>query len=179
MKDLPSLPEIDGTVESTHYAHLNRSLDETSITWRLERRALRETLIDPNRLTDDLQFSYKQVAAGIEDGIALCIEINDATLGTLIAQPRPELKTLHLLDLRVDYDYRRQGTGTALACAAIGHTKEFDLRAITAETTMQNDPAIQLLRKLAFEPAGLDTHRFSNHDLVKERATLLWCLPLD
>jgi len=151
VNDLSLLPEIDGTAESTHYSHLNRAVDESSITWRLERRLLRDRLIDANRLTDDLAFNYKQIAAGIEDGLALCIEINDSPMASLVAQSRAEFRTLHLIDLR----------------------------ALTAETPTHNDPAIQLLRKLAFEPAGLDAFRFSNHDLVKEKATLLWCLPLN
>jgi len=179
VNDLSLLPEIDGTAESTHYSHLNRAVNESSITWRLERRLLRDRLIDANRLTDDLAFNYKQIAAGIEDGLALCIEINNSPMASLVAQSRAEFRTLHLIDLRVDYDYRRQGLGTALVCAAIGHARDTDLRALTAETPTHNDPAIQLLRKLAFEPAGLDAFRFSNHDLVKEKATLLWCLPLN
>jgi ribosomal protein S18 acetylase RimI-like enzyme len=109
----------------------------------------------------------------------LCIELDGAPAAALVAQPRPDLGTVHLLDLRVDYDFRRQGLGTALACAVIGHARESEARAITAETRTDNFPAMSFLRKLGFEPAGLDTHRFSNHDLVKERATLLWALALD
>jgi ribosomal protein S18 acetylase RimI-like enzyme len=176
--DLAHLAEIDATVESSHYFHLNRTVDETSTNWRLERRALRERLIDSNRLNDDLEFFYKQMISGVEDGLAICIDINDAPVACLLAQPRTELGTLQLLDVRVDYDYRRQGMGLALAFTAIGHAREADLRAVTAETLTQNDPAAQLFRKLGFEPAGLDTFRSSNHDLVKEKATLLWCLPL-
>lgn len=177
--DLSYLNDIDATVDSQKYVHLNRTIDETGITWRLERRELRERSIDPNRISDDLQFHYRQIASGIEDGLALCIELDDGPVASLIAQPRPEIKTLHLIDLRVDFDHRREGMGMSLVCAAIAHARDEELRAITAETPTQNDPAAQLLRKLAFEPAGLDTFRFSNHDLVKERATLLWCLPLD
>ncbi|HRK31524.1 MAG TPA: GNAT family N-acetyltransferase [Tepidisphaeraceae bacterium] len=177
--DLLSLPEIDGTVESTHYAHVNRVIEETSVTWKLERRLLRQRSIDGNRLSDDMQFAYKQIVTGVEDGLAVCIDMAGAVVASLIAQPRGELGTLHLVDLRVDYDYRRQGLGLALACAAIGHARDAGLRAITAETSTQNDPAAEMLRKLAFEPAGVDAFRFSNHDLVKERAILLWSLPLE
>jgi ribosomal protein S18 acetylase RimI-like enzyme len=54
-----------------------------------------------------------------------------------------------------------------------------ELRAVRAETPASNYPAIRLLRKIAFELAGLDTHRHSNHDLVKEQVTLLWYAALD
>lgn len=173
------LGEIDGTVESARYLHLNRSVGDFSASWTLEPRDLRERLIDPNRIDDTGSFLIKQIVAGVEDGVALCIELNGQPVAALVAQPRPDARTLHLLDLRVDFDYRRQGLGTALGCAAIGHARENGLRAITAETRTNNFPAISFLRKLGFEPSGLDTHRHSNHDLVKERATLLWCLVLD
>jgi hypothetical protein len=57
--------------------------------------------------------------------------------------------------------------------------KESKLRAISAETTANNDPANQLLIKLGFAMAGLDSHKHSNHDLVKETVTLLWYATLD
>lgn len=178
--DLTALPEIDGTIDSVRYLHLNRTLGEFgAATWSLEPRDLRERLIDPNRLEDDLLFAVRQIVTGIEDGLALCIELQGGPVAVAVAQPRPALGTLHLLDLRVDYEYRRQGLGSALAFAMIGNAREQAVRAVTAETRTDNFPAIEFLRKLGFEPAGLDTHRQSNHDLVKERATLLWCLPLD
>lgn len=177
--ELPALEEIDATIESTHYLHLNRAIDEQSTTWRLERRELRQRLTEPNRLNDELAFSFKQVIAGIEEGLALCIELDDRPVAALLAMPRADAGTLHVVDLRVDFDFRRQGLGTSLAYAAIGLAREREFRGVTAETRADYFPAISLLRKLQFEPAGLDTHRFTNHDLVKERATLLWCLPLD
>jgi hypothetical protein len=54
-----------------------------------------------------------------------------------------------------------------------------ELRAVKAETPTNNVPAIQLFRKVEFELAGLDTHRYSNHDLVKESVTLFWYAALD
>lgn len=177
--DLALLTEIDSTVHSDHYSHLNRTTDETSIIWRLERRALREKLVSANRISDELEFSYRQIVSGIDDGLAACIEINGTVVASMLAQQRADLGTLALLDLRVDYDFRRQGLGMSLACAAISLGRDQALRAISAETPSQNDPAAQLLKKLGFEPAGLDAYRRSNHDLVKEDATLLWCLPLE
>jgi len=179
IEELPALAEIDGTVESTQYLHVNRAVEQFAAAWSLELRNLREKLIDPNRVNDDLAFSVKQIVSGIEEGIALCIELNGQPVAILAAEVRPAAKTLQLLDIRVDYDFRRQGLGTALLCAAINHAHETECRALTAETRTDNFPAIAFLRKLGFEPAGIDTHRHTNHDLVRERATLLWCLALD
>jgi hypothetical protein len=36
-----------------------------------------------------------------------------------------------------------------------------------------------MLHKLAFEIAGVDTHRHSNHDMVKEAATIFWYAAMD
>lgn len=177
--ELALLTDIDGTVQSSRYLHLNRSLTEFGASWSLEPRDLRERLIDPNRIDETTAFAFRQIVGGIEEGIALCIELQGEPVAALVAQPRVELRTLHVVDLRVDFDYRRQGLGTALGCAAINCAREGELRAVTAETRTDNFPAISFLKKLGFEPAGLDTHRLSNHDLVKERATLLWCLALD
>lgn len=178
--DLAALAEIDATIDSVRYLHLNRQVDESgAASWSLEPRELRERLIDSNRLDDETAFAFKQIVGGIEEGLALCIDLQGSPVAAIAVQPRPTLGTLHLLDLRVDYDYRRQGIGSALAYAAVGHARDQGVRALTAETRTDNFPGIEFLRKLGFDPAGLDTHRFSNHDLVKERATLLWCLPLD
>ncbi len=62
---------------------------------------------------------------------------------------------------------------------AIEYAKEQELRAVAVETPASNNPAHQMLTKLGFRLAGLDSLRNSNHDLVKEAVTLLWYLTLD
>ena len=61
----------------------------------------------------------------------------------------------------------------------IQHARDRELRALSAETRTNNLPCNRLLQKLAFEIAGIDTHSHSNHDLVKEAATILWYAALD
>ena len=145
----------------------------------MQDRPLREHLRTPNRLSDDTKFLARQLATGADDGLALVAEHDDHLVGLLLAQPDPAHGTLNLLDLRVDYDYRRQGLGLALLYQLLTAARDQQVRAVRAETPANNYPAIQLLRKTSFEPAGLDTHRLSNHDLVKEQVTLLWYAPLD
>jgi ribosomal protein S18 acetylase RimI-like enzyme len=79
----------------------------------------------------------------------------------------------------VDYDLRRQGLGMALVYQIVQKTREAELRAVTAETRTNNFPANQLLLKCGFDLGGLDTRRHTNHDMVKESATLLWYASLD
>jgi ribosomal protein S18 acetylase RimI-like enzyme len=65
-----------------------------------------------------------------------------------------------------------------LVFQVIQAAKDAELRAVFAETRTSNVPAGKLLQKLSFEVAGIDTHRHSNHDMVKEVATVFWYAPV-
>src|SRR5688572_18970135 len=106
--DLARLQEIDGTVESTRYLHLDYAAGEEGLTfaWRLEERPARQKLIESNRLDDDATFTLKSVVSGAEEGLALLIEHDEEPVAMLLARPEPAAGTLRLVDLRVDYDYR-------------------------------------------------------------------------
>src|SRR5437867_1622569 len=109
MSDLAKLIEIDGTVESTRYLHLDHSAEGMSASWRIEERAARQKLIDSNRLSDETLFVYKQIISGADEGAAMVIELNESLAAAMVAEHRPASGTLHIVDLRVDYDQRRQG----------------------------------------------------------------------
>ena len=177
--DLDDLLEIDGTVESSEYLHLERTGEGFALTWKLEQRPLREHRILPNRVNDDQKFTLRQVVSGADDGLALLAEHGGRKLALLLAQPQPQHGTLRVADLRVDYDFRREGLATALLFRAISEAREKGLRAVTAETLTDNLPAARLLSKCGFDLAGVDTQRHTNHDLVKESASLLWYVALD
>lgn len=178
-KDLDRIGDIDGTIESSDYLHLERSGEGLSQTWKLERRSLREKLIASNPISDELRFAIRQIVTGADDGLVLIAEHDELPVGLVVAQPRPLEGTIQLLDLRVDSDLRRQGVATVLGFQVIQHARDREIRAVSAETRTNNLPANQLLQKLSFEMAGVDTHRYSNHDMVKESATILWYAALD
>ena len=178
-KDLQTVRDIDGTVESTRYLHLEAGGEGLALSWRLEERPTRTKLIEPNRLEDDAYFTLKQVVSGVEEGLALLVEIDEAPVAMLLAVPDRSAGTLRIADVRVDYDYRRQGMGLALVYHAIHQAREMGLRAIHAETLSNNVPAAALLAKCGFDLSGVDTRRRSNHDLVKEAVTLFWYASLD
>ncbi|MCY2952770.1 MAG: GNAT family N-acetyltransferase [Planctomycetota bacterium] len=177
--DAAFLADIDGTIESTRYLHLDRSGEDLAPAWHIEERPLRQRLISPNPLDDNACFLLRQITAGSDEGLALVAEHENLIVACLIAQPRPHTNTLRLIDLRVDYDQRRQGLGFSLLCQAIQHARQLQLRAVSAQTFTNNIPAARFLLKLGFHLTGLDTHRHSNHDLVKESVTLFWHAALD
>ncbi len=178
-RDLDTLREIDGTIESTAYLHLDSSGELFNRTFALQQRPLRDKLIDSNRLDDDAFFSAKQLLTGADEGTVLVAEHDNAIVASLVAQPRHHLKTLHVVDLRIDYDHRRQGIGTAMIFQMIQQARDADLRAVSIETLTNNIPAASLLAKSGFELSGVDARRRSNHDIVKESATLFWYAALD
>jgi ribosomal protein S18 acetylase RimI-like enzyme len=177
--DLDQLADIDGTIESARYLHLERAGEALALTWKLDERPLREKLIDPNPLDDERRFAMKQIFTGADEGYALVAEHDDVVVAALVAQPDVLAARLRILDLRVDYDFRRQGVGMAMVFQSIQHARENKLRAVTIESLTNNLPASQFLLKCGFDISGLDTQRHSNHDLVKESATLIWHAALD
>jgi RimJ/RimL family protein N-acetyltransferase len=176
--DLDLLADIDGTIESTQYLHLHREGSELAIIWKLEERSLRSKLIEPNPLDDDQRFRARQITTGTDDGIALVAQHEGALAGALVAHPCPN-SILRVVDLRIDYDFRRQGVGMGMLYQIIAHAKECGLRAVMAQSKTNNYPAARFLSHCGFELAGVDTHRHSNHDLVKEAVALRWYVALD
>jgi ribosomal protein S18 acetylase RimI-like enzyme len=177
--DLDSLAEIDATIESTRYLHLDRSGEAVNIAWKLDERPLRTKLLEPNRFADEQRLIARQIATGADDGIALVAEHDGEPTALLLAQPRAARGAMKLIDLRVDFEHRRQGLASGLVYQLIQQAREMGLRAVAAESRANNFPASQLLLKLGFELAGVDTQRYSNHDLVKETITLFWYTALD
>jgi ribosomal protein S18 acetylase RimI-like enzyme len=177
--DLAGIAEIDGTVESSRYLHVERSGEGIAPSWRLQERPVRQKVIDPNRLDGDASFLVKQIVSGADEGFSLVVEHEEEPVAFLLAKAEPAAGTMRLVDLRVDYEYRRQGMGTALVFQLIQHAREQSLRAVAVESRSNNHPVAALLVKCGFELSGIDTRRWSNHDLVKEAATLLWYAALD
>jgi RimJ/RimL family protein N-acetyltransferase len=177
--DLDHLLDLDATIEATDYLHLDRSGEHLALTWKLEVRPLREKRIDRNDVGDDLRFAIKQVITGVEDGIARACDHDDHLTGLAVARLDPVRNVLDVLDVRIDYEYRRQGLGSALLYQLITHARESGVRAVAARSLTNNLPAARFLAKSGFDLAGLDTHLTTNHDLVKEAVTLFWYAALD
>jgi RimJ/RimL family protein N-acetyltransferase len=177
--DIDGLYDIDGTIESSQYLHLDRAGEGLDVSWKLAERPLREKRTLPNRLDEDRRFLLKQIATGADDGIVLVAEHDDAPVALLLAQVEPAFGTIRVHDLRIDYDQRRQGLATAMMYQVIAAAREQELRAVTAECATDNVPAARFLLKCGFDLSGLDARRFSNHDLVKESVTLHWYAALD
>ena len=177
--DLDRLIDIDGTIESNNYLHVEQSGEGVAASWRIEQRTLREKRMERNQPSDETQFLLRQVVSGIEEGVALLAEHDRINVAVLLARLEPEFGTLRLHDLRVDFEHRRQGLGSAMLYKLISEARDRQLRAVAANTRTDNFPAAQFLLKSGFELAGLDVRRHTNHDLVKETVTLFWYASLD
>ena len=173
-QDVDDIAEIDGTVESTEYAHVEQTTGEVGTSFKFEWRPTREKLIFAAPLEVDAAFTLRQIVGGNDEGVASLAEHNGHLAGLLLAQVDAARGVMGVLDLRVDYDHRREGIATVLLYQLIEQAREADLRAAYATTRTNNAPAAKLLDKLGWELSGIDTKRHDNHDLVKEQATLMW-----
>lgn len=177
--DLDLIDEIDGTLSTDRYLHVDRQGEGLVASFKVEDRPLPTPRIESNPINDDLRFTLKQVAAGIEDGLTMMAEHDGLPIAVMVATPTPDGSVVDLIDVRVDYDRRRDGLGSAMVFQAINYARERDARAVRAAARTSNVPFCAMLAKLGFELAGLDTYRETNHDLVKEQTTLVWYLALN
>src|SRR5580765_5444474 len=136
--DIDRLIDIDGTITSTNYLHVEKTGEEFGRTFKLEERPLRSKLIEPNRLDDEKQFAAKQIVGGIEDGLALVADHEGNVVASLVAQLDGSKSILQLIDLRVDHDHRGQGVGSALLFQLISRARELELRAVAAQSKTNN-----------------------------------------
>jgi ribosomal protein S18 acetylase RimI-like enzyme len=178
-RDLDLLTEIDGTIESASYVHVERSGEGMGLSWKLQERPLRERRVVSNAIDDERRFILRQIVSGAEEGLARMIEHDSVPVALIVASADVAAGVMRIHELRVDYDQRRQGLATALVYQVINIARERELRAVAAETKTDNSPAAQLLAKCGFDVAGLDAQRYSNHDLVKETVALFWYAALD
>jgi ribosomal protein S18 acetylase RimI-like enzyme len=181
--DLDLIDEIDATVDSIRYHHVERVVDQSAdgdrVRFAIEDRPLPVKRVESNPIGDDLRFSLKQTAADIEEGLALMAEHEEVPIASLLARVAlDDLTLVEIVDVRVDFDHRRQGLGSAMLFQAINFAREKEARAIRVATKSSNAAANALFAKLGFELAGVDTFRSTNHDLVKEQTTLIWYLAL-
>jgi GNAT superfamily N-acetyltransferase len=177
-QDMNLLGEIDSTVESSEYLHVDRTGEGLETAWKIQTRPLREKRTHRRNLDVDQIFSIRQIVEGTEDGIALVAEHDGALVAASTAKSDPASGIMRLIDLRVDFDFRRQGLASAMMFQIIQDARNRHLRAVYAQANADCYPIVSLLAKLSFEPAGLDTHFHSNHDLVKESVALFWYLML-
>ena len=177
--DLDLIDEIDATLDSATYLHVERHAEGLSARFAIEERPLPTRRIEPMPIGDELRFSMKQIANSIEDGTGFIAEHDGVPIAALLARPSPTNDLVELIDVRVDFDRRREGLASAMLFQLITAARNNEARAIRADVQSTNVPLARLLAKLGFECAGLDTQRHTNHDLVKERSTLIWYLAMN
>ena len=80
------------------------------------------------------------------------------------------LDELHILNVAVAPDHRRQGIGVALMKRLIDEAREISARAITLEVRESNQSAIRLYERVGFVLAGVRPHYYTD----KENALIYW-----
>jgi GNAT superfamily N-acetyltransferase len=177
--DLPRVLDIDATIESPQHLHILRQGEGFNSSWKLDPRRLRQPRVHRNALSDDTAFAIKQIVGGIDEGIALVVEHKDEITASAAARLDAAGKVLRLIDLRVDFEYRREGLASGLLFQLIQEARQKEFRAVATATLSDNFPAAELLGKLNFELTGFDTHFNSNHDLLNDSVILFWYLQLN
>jgi GNAT superfamily N-acetyltransferase len=177
--DLDGVKDIDATAESTQYLHIERGGEGLAVSWTVQPRPLREKRTRRHALDDEQGFAIRQIVAGADEGLALVVEHDGRPVAAAVARPDTAAGVLRVIDLRVDFEFRRQGLASAMMFQVIQEARLQGLRAVMVESPADDFPALQFLAKLGFEPAGLDTHYRSNHDLVKESVILFFYLALN
>ena len=177
--DMEGVKDIDATTESAEYLHIERAGEGLEVSWKIQPRPLREKRIRRHALEDEQSFAIRQIVTGADEGMVLVAEHDGRPVAAAAARPDPTAGVFRLIDLRVDFEFRRQGLASAMMFQIIQEARQQGMRAVMAESPADDFPALQLLVKLGFEPAGLDTHYQSNHDLVKESVILFFYLALN
>src|SRR5262245_50771261 len=73
-QDLSQLADIDATIESLQYLHVDSSGEGLNVSLNISLRPVREKIIASNRIDDELALLYRQIASGADEGIALAID---------------------------------------------------------------------------------------------------------
>jgi GNAT superfamily N-acetyltransferase len=176
--DVGMLDEIDATIESVEYLHVEKQSEGLRFSCVIEPRPTRSKLIESFALTDEMRFEIRQLIDAPEAGMAAVTMRAGVPVGLIAGQWDAGRGVMRLLDLRVDYDHRREGLATAMLFRLITDARERGARAIAVPAFAFNGPLNRMLVKFGFELTGLDTFLESNHDIVKERVTLWWYLAM-
>ena len=158
--DLDDLAEIDAAYDVERVLDVERDGDDADpllTPWRPGWRELDEPRVVANRVEGDVEFAYRQVARGIEEGVALRLDADGLPVAAAVAVLDPAAGVLRLIDLRVDYDARREGYGTTTLYAVVAAAREReDVAAVVAEVGGEAAAMLGLLVKSGFAVVGLD-----------------------
>ncbi len=161
LADINSCLDIDHTCYTDHVWQMKFEAGErkTAVTFdviRLPRRMKVEYPRDLQQLVDDWQLDQEFLVAELDDEVAGYIDV--------IA--RPWTQTAWIVNLAVDAEHRREGLGKALVLHARQWAREQGLRALMAEATTKNYPALCFFQKLGFQFCGFNDYYYTNEDIA-------------
>ena len=153
------------------------SLDHAIITdhvWQMavqEVKARVDVAFHTVRLPRQMQAEYPRSRDQLiedwqrEEGFFVA-EVDGQVCGYVDLILRPWQDQGWIANLAVDRPYRQRGIGTALLRQARRWASDQSLRAIMAEATTKNYPALCFYQKLGFQFCGFNDHYYLNQDIA-------------
>jgi ribosomal protein S18 acetylase RimI-like enzyme len=178
ISDINAIEEIDGTIETSQQLCIDDAGEWPRFSWNMEMRALPRRLILPNRLDDESRFMFRQIVSGADEGVALVADYGGNLMAMASGRFDPAQKLLRLIDVRVDYEYRRQGLASALLFQIAGLARQRELRGVHLACKTDNEAAIALMRKLGFDLRGVERRGSPDGRDGDRTAWLSWVLSL-
>ena len=151
--DLDGVKDIDATGESSQYLHIERTGEDLAISWNTQIRPLREKRLHRHALDDERAFALKQIVTGMDEGIALVTEHDGRRWPRRWERRTREAGIFRLIDLRVDFDFRRQGLASAMMFQMIRGARQRDLRG------SWSNPRPMISRCSSFWPSWVSNRR--------------------
>ena len=161
LADINTCLDIDHTCYTDHVWQMKVEDGErkTAVTFdviRIPRRMKVEYPRDVQQLVGDWQRNEGFLVADLEGEVAGYIDVIDS----------PWQKTAWIVNLAVDPEQRRQGVGKALVLNVRQWARGQGLRALMAEATTKNYPALCFFQKLGFQFCGFNDHYYTNEDIA-------------
>lgn len=163
--DIHALIEIDHSYFTDFVWQIDRQdgTDQIQVTFR-ELRLPRTVRHEYPWKVMDLVDNWKY-RSGLLVAVLGADPFGDA-VGYLALRNENEPGTVHITDIAVDVEYRKQGVATALLLGALDWADVHARKRVIFEAPSKNYPAILLAKKMGFEFCGFSDRYFTNRDIA-------------
>lgn len=165
---------------SLHRYHVDRTVPDmhspTLLSLTLTRVALPDPYVKRYAAIDEAGLAHYRdlLVAGFSFGAYA----DGNCVGLALASPQDWNRSLHVQELHVVAQCRRQGIGARLLEAVEDAGRAASQRTLVCETQNTNVPAIDFYRRLGFTVDGIDLSLYTNDDLPDGEVALFMKKPL-